>query len=99
MYAFKNETHKTLSELTDLSLSLYNRRPGTEITMTRRPRAPEERRGLPAADTHRTVATTAANRVRGRCLHVFLINQVEEKRGRTGREGGGGLGLHEDMKR
>lgn len=35
--------------------------------MTRRPRAPEGRRGRPAAGTHRTAATTAANRVRDSC--------------------------------
>lgn len=42
-----------------------NRRPGTETTMTRRPRAREGRRDRPAADTRHTAATTAANRVRG----------------------------------
>lgn len=45
--------------------SLSDRRPGTEITTTQRPHAPGERRGRPAAGTHRTAATTAANRVRG----------------------------------
>lgn len=45
--------------------SVSNRRPGTETTMTRRPRAREGRRDRPAADTRHTAATTAANRVRG----------------------------------
>lgn len=44
--------------------SVSNRRPGTEITTTRRPRALEGRRARPAADTRHTAVTTAANRVR-----------------------------------
>lgn len=44
--------------------SVSNRRPGTEITTTRRPRALEGRRARPAGDTRHTAATTAANRVR-----------------------------------
>lgn len=61
----KKQHEKVDIGLTDLSLFVNHRHPGTEITMTRRPRAPEGRRGRPAAGTHRTAATTAANRVRG----------------------------------
>lgn len=54
-----------------------NRRPGTEITTTRRPRAPGEHRDRPAAGTHRTAATTAANRVRdGTFLHLHVLSSL-----------------------
>ena len=51
------------------------RHPGTEIMMTQRPRVLEAHRDHPAVDTHRTVATTAANKVR---VHV------EEYKKKTG---------------
>lgn len=44
--------------------------------MTRRPRAPEGRRGRPAAGTHRTAATTAANRVRDSCVNFVACAQM-----------------------
>jgi len=60
-----DNTSNDVMNLTDLSLLfLYDRRPGTEITMTRRPHALEERRDRPAEDTLHTAGTTAANRVR-----------------------------------
>lgn len=58
-------TSETVSHVPRRLISpVSNRRPGTEITTTRRPRALEGRRARPAADTRHTAATTAANRVR-----------------------------------
>lgn len=62
---FSSLTSETGSHVQhQLISSVSNRRPGTEITTTRRLRALEGRRARPAADTRHTAATTAANRVR-----------------------------------